>query len=57
MQNGRHTISELGHSGDLLGAVAVLHALFEQLAASRTSSETLRQSHPRLDFAPSEQQR
>jgi hypothetical protein len=50
-----HTVSELGHSGDVFGTIAVLHQLFARLAADKVNGQTLRTGHPRLDHASSEQ--
>jgi len=46
-----HTISESGHTGDVLASV---HVLYETLAAMDTESdlnESFMQNHPRLDNA------
>lgn len=50
-----HTISELGHSGDVFASIAALHATFIELAASNVTADMLRSTHPRLDFASTEQ--
>ena len=44
-----HTISESGHTGDVLAAVHVLKELILAMDAEDVSDETFQQSHPRLD--------
>ena len=46
-----HTISELGHTGDILDCVEVLYSWLETAAASRMSPLDLEGGHPRLDRA------
>ncbi|GIW72317.1 MAG: hydrolase [Planctomycetota bacterium] len=50
-----HTISELGHTGDVLGAIHALLGTLEDMAAANEgaglSAEDLRAAHPRLDAA------
>lgn len=46
-----HTISETGHTGDVLAAVHGIHALLERFEREQVTADTLRQTHPRLDAA------
>lgn len=46
-----HTISETGHTGDVLAAVYGIHALLERFERERVTADTLRNTHPRLDVA------
>lgn len=46
-----HTVSELGHTGDVLGCVDVLHRWLETVAANRLSAKDFKEGHPRLDHA------
>jgi endoglucanase len=46
-----HTISETGHTGDVLAAIYGVYALIERLERLEVSADTLRQTHPRLDNA------
>ena len=46
-----HTISECGHTGDVLAAVHVLNALVERLECEGVRANDLKEMHPRLDLA------
>ncbi|MFV8835109.1 M20/M25/M40 family metallo-hydrolase [Aquisalimonas sp.] len=46
-----HTISETGHTGDLLAAVHVIHRTVESLDALPDAHKAFRENHPRLDQA------
>ncbi|SEP11329.1 M20/M25/M40 family metallo-hydrolase [Aquisalimonas asiatica] len=46
-----HTISETGHTGDLLAAVHVIHRTVEALDAMPDAHKAFRENHPRLDQA------
>lgn len=49
-----HTISELGHTGDVLATIAALKRTFIEMAKTKTNADSLRTGHPRLDFASSD---
>lgn len=44
-----HTISEIGHTGDVLACIHGLHATLTRLDASGVSADDFRNRHPRLD--------
>ena len=44
-----HTISESGHTGDVLAAIHVLKELIVSMGAEENLAATFRDSHPRLD--------
>lgn len=47
-----HTVSELGHTGDVLSAIHVMHGLVEVIEESKLDAESLLTNrHPRLDQA------
>jgi len=47
-----HTISECGHTGDVLAAIHAMHGLVEKLETKGLNAkELLTDSHPRLDLA------
>lgn len=48
-----HTISETGHTGDLLAAVHAIHRTVESLDALSDPHTAFRENHPRLDQAGS----
>ena len=45
-----HTISECGHTGDVLCAVHVLHKFLKHIEENKIDSEYWKTAHPRLDF-------
>lgn len=44
-----HTISETGHTGDVLAALHALHALLENMETEAIDKSYFKQNHPRLD--------
>jgi len=46
-----HTVSETGHTGDVMAAVYALAATVEQLERERVGRDYFRAAHPRLDLA------
>ena len=44
-----HTISESGHTGDVLAAIHVIAATIQAMDTEKDLREALRESHPRLD--------
>ena len=46
-----HTISECGHTGDVLAAIHTLAGLVDELESSSMKAEDLKSMHPRLDLA------
>lgn len=46
-----HTVSELGHTGDVLAAIHALAGLLEDMAGGGVTRETFRSQQPRLDLA------
>ena len=44
-----HTISETGHTGDVLAALHALHALLEKMETEAVDKRYFRENHPRLD--------
>ena len=45
-----HTVSECGHTGDVLCAIHVLHKFLKHLEVNDVSPDFWRTAHPRLDF-------
>lgn len=46
-----HTISELGHTGDVMACIEALYGTLEDLANEGFHGDCLRDGHPRLDQA------
>jgi endoglucanase len=46
-----HTISELGHTGDVIACIHALKAALDKMEAEGVTAEDLKESHPRLDQA------
>ena len=46
-----HTVSELAHTGDVLGAAFALHSFLARSSEEKLTSSDLRIGHPRLDLA------
>lgn len=46
-----HTVSELAHTGDVLGAAFALHSFLAEASRDELSPADLRAGHPRLDLA------
>ncbi len=44
-----HTISECGHTGDVLACIHALEATIRKMDKSRVNAESFRNGHPRLD--------
>ena len=44
-----HTISETGHTGDVLTAIHGLFGTLEEIDQMKLTGENLRERHPRLD--------
>lgn len=44
-----HTISEVGHTGDVLACIHGLHATLTRLDTARVTADDFRNRHPRLD--------
>lgn len=48
-----HTISETGHTGDVLASVHALHALIEHMEFLKLTAQDFKNRHPRLDHVSS----
>ena len=44
-----HTISEPGHTGDVLASIHALHALLQLMESRGLSTQDFKNGHPRLD--------
>ena len=48
-----HTVSELGHTGDVLACIEAICGVMEDMAEAKITADYFKASHTRLDFADS----